>query len=111
MVDRSHYLVVAALEFGITQSGFSFSFKDKFKEDPRKIYNNHVWHWDNEYKRSVKCPTCVLLDKNKGLDSFGYEAEHKYSNLCMNEEQDEYYFFTGFFTEQVCSFSRIFIYY
>lgn len=108
MVDQSNFLIVAALHFGNTQSGVCFSFSSEFKSDPRKIHSNSYW---NCGKSSLKTPTCVLLDKDKELNSFGYEAENTYSELCMDEKQDEYYFFRGFFNEKVCPLSKISIYY
>lgn len=107
MTDRSHHIIVAGLQFGITQSGYCFSSKNDFESDPQRIYMNQVWNCGTGHKKSLKCPTCVLLDKNKRLDSFGYEAEEKFSDLSMDKKHDEFYFFRGFFTEKVCPLNKI----
>lgn len=43
-------------------------------------------------------PTCVLLDKDKKFVTFGYDAEDRYSELLMDDEHEDFYFFRGFTT-------------
>lgn len=45
---------------------------------------------------SYKTPTCLLLNKRQEIDSFGFEAEEKYADLCMTQENHEYYYYRQF---------------
>lgn len=46
----------------------------------------------------MKIPTCILFNKDRVFDSFGYEAENEYSELAEEEEHQEWYFFKNFKT-------------
>lgn len=39
---------------------------------------------------------CVLLSPQQEFMAFGYEAEDKYSDLAIDENHHDYYFFEGF---------------
>ncbi|VDI17936.1 Hypothetical predicted protein [Mytilus galloprovincialis] len=93
--DRD-YLLVAAIDFGTTYSGYAFSMRDTYKTDPLKIHANQAWNAGGRQLLSLKTPTCLLLNSNKDFDSFGYEAENKYADLVMDGEQDDYYYFHRF---------------
>ncbi|CAG2218767.1 unnamed protein product [Mytilus edulis] len=90
------YLLVAAIDFGTTYSGYAFSMRDTYKTEPLTIHANQAWNAGGKQLLSLKTPTCLLLNSNKEFDSFGYEAENKYAELVMDEEQDDYYFFHRF---------------
>jgi len=45
---------------------------------------------------SYKTPTCLLLNSNKEIDSFGFEAEAKYADLCMERKNGDYYYYKRF---------------
>jgi hypothetical protein len=45
---------------------------------------------------SIKTPTCLLLDRNQDIDSFGYIAEDKYADLCMDGDNMDWYYFWRF---------------
>lgn len=99
-MDRSHYIMVAALDLGTTESGYAMSFKFDFEIDPLRIHCNQ--HWPAEKCRlSQKTPTCILLDKHKELKTFGYDAETTFSDICLDDLQHDYYFFRGFDTNKV----------
>ncbi|CAG2247160.1 unnamed protein product [Mytilus edulis] len=78
---ESDYLLVAAIDFGTTYSGYAFSMRDTYKTDPLKIHANQAWNAGGRQLLSLKTPTCLLLNSNKDLDSFGYEAENKYAEM------------------------------
>ena len=40
------YLIVAAIDFGTTYSGYAFSSRDDFKNDPLIIVGNQEWPRD-----------------------------------------------------------------
>jgi hypothetical protein len=41
-------------------------------------------------------PTAVLLDENKELVSFGYDAENQFSDLLTEDEHQAYFYFHQF---------------
>lgn len=69
---------------------------------------------------SYKTPTCLLLNNKQEIDSFGYQAEEKYADLCMNKENGSYYYYRRFkmrlqegevircFTALICSHTELF---
>ena len=95
MVDKRKHLMVAALDFGTTFSGYAFSMRHEFEAEPLKIHCN-IWDGGARALSSIKTPTCLLLDKEKKFVAFGYEAENQYADLVMDNEHDDYYFFHRF---------------
>lgn len=85
-------LLVAAMDFGTTYSGYAFSFRDK----PMDIQTNPNWVAGSEKLISLKNPTCVLLKPNKEFHSFGFEAENKYGDLAEDDEHHGWYMFRRF---------------
>lgn len=69
-------LLVVAIDFGTTYSGYAFQFKHNYsREDPtNKISAPQTWNEGKIKVVSMKTPTCLLLDKNRNIDSFGYEV-------------------------------------
>lgn len=90
------YMLVAALDFGTTYSGYAFSLKHTHEKDPLKIHSNQAWNAGGKQLMSLKTPTCLLLDNDKKFVSFGYEAENEYANIAMDNEQSKYYYFYRF---------------
>ncbi|XP_071124900.1 heat shock 70 kDa protein 12B-like [Mytilus edulis] len=88
-------LLVAAIDFGTTFSGYAFAFKGDFKEDPLKI-SGYTWTLGSTAGLSLKTPTCVLFDHNGDFHSFGAEAEEKYTTLAEDEAHENWYFFRRF---------------
>ncbi|KAL3887212.1 hypothetical protein ACJMK2_027161 [Sinanodonta woodiana] len=87
-------LLVAAIDFGTTYSGWAFSFKNEYKTDPTKTSTKH---WFGGHFISLKAPTTALIKPDgKTLDSFGYEAETKYANLACSDEYKAWYYFRHF---------------
>ncbi|XP_060578823.1 heat shock 70 kDa protein 12B-like [Ruditapes philippinarum] len=88
-------LLVGAIDFGTTYSGWAFSFLNDFHLDPTKA---SVKQW---YSSGIlvteKAPTCLLIKSDgKTLEEFGYDAENKYRELADNEMHEEYYYFRRF---------------
>ncbi|XP_061185738.1 heat shock 70 kDa protein 12A-like [Saccostrea echinata] len=88
-------LLVAAIDFGTTYSGFAFSFAYDYKHDPLQIYLNR-WTAGSGFLQSEKTPTCVLFSPDRKFDSFGYEAENKYSELALENKHRPWYYFRRF---------------
>ncbi|XP_033742793.1 heat shock 70 kDa protein 12A-like [Pecten maximus] len=72
MASARKYLFVAAIDFGTTYSGYAFSSKDDFDNEPLKIKSNV---WNSGTLMSYKAPTALLLKPDQTICSFGYEAE------------------------------------
>ena len=90
--SKCNRLLVAALDFGTTYSGYAFSFRSK----PNDIHTNPEWVAGSEKLISLKCPSSVLLKPDKTLHSFGYEAENKYADLAEDDDHHNWYLFRRF---------------
>ena len=88
--------MVAAIDFGTTYSGYAFSWRHDYLKNPLKIQTNTAWNAGGRQLMSLKAPTCVLLNKQKELESFGYEAENRYTDIVIDGEQNDYYYFHRF---------------
>ena len=84
---RSDYVMVAAIDFGTTFSGYAFSFKN----DPDDVRMNKNWGAGLGFG-SYKTPTCVLVDGRKKFVAFGYQAQSKFAALVEEDDQDHLYF-------------------
>ncbi|XP_061180917.1 heat shock 70 kDa protein 12B-like isoform X1 [Saccostrea echinata] len=93
--QKREKLLVAAIDFGSTYSGYAFSFKNDFQTNPLKIYTNN-WSSEQSGGISYKAPTTVLLNPDQTFHSFGYEAEDKYAELTEAEEHEGWYYFSRF---------------
>ncbi|KAL3878675.1 hypothetical protein ACJMK2_031006 [Sinanodonta woodiana] len=91
MNSKGDKLLVAAIDFGTTYSGYAYVFKH---EDFSRMKINNLWNGGS--LMSLKCPTCVLFDENKQFHSFGYEAEDKYSELANDDKHEKWYYFRRF---------------
>lgn len=92
------FVLVAAIDFGTTFSGYAFQLTTEYNpDDPtKKILSPQAFNGGAAKLVSLKTATCLLLDRNQGIDSFGFEAEEKYANLCMDGDNEEYYYFRRF---------------
>ena len=88
-------LLVAAIDFGTTFSGYAFSSLHDYKRDPLKIFAN-AWLPGIGQLVTQKTPTCVLFDAAGTFHSFGFEAEEKYSNLALEDNHHDWYYFRRF---------------
>ena len=94
--SKSGKLVVAAIDFGTTFSGYAFSFNHDYETDPTKVSVNTSWVAGTAGLMSLKTPTILLLDNSKKFVAFGYEAEEQYSDIAAEEKHKEYYYFRRF---------------
>ena len=80
LLDES-YLLVAAIDFGTTFSGYAFSLKSN-KYDIKMNKN-----WGEELTcSSYKAPTSVMTKPDGTFHSFGYTAESDYMELDPNQD-------------------------
>lgn len=105
-MSKSNKLVVAAIDFGTTYSGYAFSFSNEYKDDPAKVYAQTKWVAGSGALMSLKTPTVILLNPDRSFNSFGYEAENEYIRLAEEEEHKKYYYFRRFkmmlYNSKVC---------
>ena len=83
-------LIVGAIDFGTTFSGWGYCFLHEYKSDPTKA---NVRHWYGGQLVKEKTPTCALITPRHKLEAFGYEAENKFKDLVENGEHHSYYYF------------------
>lgn len=90
-------LMVAAIDFGTTYTGFGYSMRDTYLSEPLRIWTKH---WGSSGGGpalvSEKTPTVLLLDQDKNFHSFGYDAEDKYCELAQEEKHTGWYYFKHF---------------
>ncbi|KAL3880726.1 hypothetical protein ACJMK2_032943 [Sinanodonta woodiana] len=94
-MSKRNYLMVAAIDFGTTYSGYAFSFKYDFEKDPLKISANN-WTAGSRALVSLKTPTTVLINSKKEFSAFGYEAEDRYAELAEEEDHTGWYYYRRF---------------
>jgi hypothetical protein len=91
---KENALVVVAIDFGTTFSGYAYSVCEEYKKDQSKIY---ILTWQSgDGLQTYKTPTTILLDKDGKFCSFGYEAEHDYAKMCEDRTLAEYRYFSKF---------------
>lgn len=95
---RKDYLLVGAIDFGTTFSGYAFSTRHNFLKDPRNLGNISIKHWVDPLSSMMyyKTPTCILFTEEKIFDKFGFEAEAKYLDLILDNDHENWYFFRRF---------------
>lgn len=94
--SKSGKMVVAAIDFGTTFSGYAFSFNHDYESEPAKVSANTSWVAGSAGLMSLKTPTVLLLDNNKKFVAFGYEAEERYGELAAEEKHKKHYYFRRF---------------
>ena len=70
--DDDNFVMLAAIDFGTTFSGYAFSFKTSQSD----IKMNKNWG-ENLGFQSYKTPTSVLVDDKGEFVAFGFEAEEQ----------------------------------
>lgn len=96
MEDTKYCILVAAIDFGTSSSGYAFSFKHEYRKNPLEILFNKRWSTGSNVFFTEKVPTYVLLNPQKEFLAFGYEAEQKYSELALDSNHHDHYFFKEF---------------
>lgn len=93
---KTEKLIVAAIDFGTTYSGYAYSFRHEYNADPMKISAHTNWVAGSGGLMSLKTPTVLLLKPDKTFMAFGYEAEDAYKELAEDDEHRDYYYFRRF---------------
>lgn len=94
-MDSKEHLVVAAVDFGTTYSGYAFSFFHEYKKEPTKS-STYTWTAGSGSLLSLKTSSCILFDENGIFHSCGFEAETKYADLALENKHGDWFFFERF---------------
>jgi hypothetical protein len=89
IISKCKKLIVAAIDFGTTFSGYAFSFRDNWG----KVLTNN---WQGGSLISHKAPTVLLLNEDAEFVAFGYEAEDEYAKLTEDGDHEDHYLFQRF---------------
>lgn len=92
---QDNYLLVAAIDFGTTYSGYAFSTRYDFKRDPTHTFLKQ-WVDPTSSMMYNKTSTCILFTKEKKFSKFGFDAEAKYLDLILDKDHKNWYFFRRF---------------
>ncbi|XP_059803910.1 heat shock 70 kDa protein 12A isoform X2 [Hypanus sabinus] len=82
------YVVVVAIDFGTTSSGYAYS----FARDPECIHIMRRWGGGDPGVSNQKSPTTILLTPDGKYHSFGYAARDFYHDLDPNDSKQWLYF-------------------
>lgn len=82
------HLVVVAIDFGTTYSGYAFS----FTRDPSHVYMMRKWEGGDPGVVNEKTPTSILLTPDGQFHSFGYSARDNYHDLDPEQARSWMYF-------------------
>ncbi|XP_052819481.1 heat shock 70 kDa protein 12B-like isoform X1 [Mya arenaria] len=88
---RINEIIVAAIDFGTTFSGYAYSYREEYLRDPLQIYSNR---WDGQIL--PQAPTVLLFNSEKTESYFGFEAEEKYDGLIKRKEHKDWRYFQRF---------------
>lgn len=88
-------LLVVAMDFGTTFSGYAFATLGDYKNDPLSI-STHTWATGSQTGMSLKTPTCILFDSAENFVAFGKDAEDKYTILAQENNHKGWHYFRRF---------------
>ena len=91
----SESIIVGAIDFGTTFSGYAFAIRNDYKVDPMRVSGNH-WQTGSQPGLSLKTPSCILFDPTQKFHSFGGDAEDKYAELAQEDEHIDWFYFKRF---------------
>lgn len=94
---KTNKLLIAAIDFGTTFSGYAFAWISELQEDPSpsRIHINNWWASNRSFV-SYKTSSTVLLNRYKQLVDFGFDAESKYAYLLEVGEHEDYFYVRHF---------------
>lgn len=94
-------VVVVAIDFGTTYSGWAFSLRDQMKDNKLNIQTKSGWQ-SGDGLITPKVPTCILFDNKEVFHSFGYKAEDMYANLMDGNIGQHWKYFSRFKMNLFC---------
>ena len=91
-VAAGSHLVVVAIDFGTTYSGYAFSFANDARSATTQIHMMRRWEGGDPGVVNQKTPTTILLTPSKQFHSFGFTARDFYHDLDQAEANKWLYF-------------------
>ena len=88
----SSHLVVVAIDFGTTYSGYAFSFAHDARSAAMQIHMMRRWEGGDPGVVNQKTPTTILLTPSRQFHSFGFTARDFYHDLDQAEANKWLYF-------------------
>ncbi|XP_045204830.1 heat shock 70 kDa protein 12A-like [Mercenaria mercenaria] len=88
--------LVVCLDIGSTYSGYAYSTRHEYDQQMLNIHHNEEWMSGHANLHTFKTPSIALLQQDKTIHSFGYEAERKYTQLQDAKQQDMWFYFKRF---------------
>ncbi|EPY82157.1 HSPA12B-like protein [Camelus ferus] len=85
--EQQTFLVVVAVDFGTTSSGYAYS----FAKEPECIHVMRRWEGGDPGVSNQKTPTTILLTPERKFHSFGYAARDFYHDLDPSEAKQWLY--------------------
>ncbi|XP_076071643.1 heat shock 70 kDa protein 12A-like [Mytilus galloprovincialis] len=98
-IPKSHgenYKWSVAIDFGTCMSGFAYSTSEEFNNSPLLIFHKQCWNEESTNRNTMKTATCLLLNSNKELVAFGFDAQAKFAGLQLEDKHTQYYYFHNF---------------
>ena len=99
-------MVVGAIDFGTSYSGYAYSFRHS-----RTDIQRNRWNAGSRGLISEKTPTCILFDGDQNFSAFGFDAEDEFAEICYETKQKKdsrCFFFRGYkmalYEKMVCRF-------
>lgn len=86
-------------DIGTTFTGYAYSSAKEYEEDLLNIHFNEEWMSGHANLHTFKVPSVALVQQDKSLHSYGYEAERKYIQVLDAKQQATWYFFKRFKTD------------
>ncbi|WAR10816.1 HS12B-like protein, partial [Mya arenaria] len=93
-MSTSSKLISVAIDFGTTFSGYAYSTRANFVQDPGKVFTTN-WN-DGQSMITTKAPTAVLFRPDGTLFKFRYDAETKYASLVGEDAHKGWSYFSRF---------------
>ncbi|KAL5005892.1 hypothetical protein ScPMuIL_017050 [Solemya velum] len=94
-------LILAAVDFGTTFSGYVYSMLNDYDIDPLRIMTPQNWP-SRHGSATVKTPSAILFRPDKTFHSFGYQAVTDYSDMFLetnpshDKDPSNWYFFQNY---------------
>jgi len=88
--------IVAAIDFGTSNSGFAFAFRSEcFESRVGEIYRS-TWKGREGARANGKAPTIALFGADMRMHAFGFDAQDEYARLTENKNDEGWHYFRNF---------------
>jgi len=94
--DEKNLPIVAAIDFGTSNSGFAFAFRSECSNSRVGEIHRSKWQGTTGSWANGKAPTTALFDEDMKLHSFGFEAQEEYAKLTEAKKHKGWHYFRNF---------------